>query len=62
MNTLVKKFWFKAATWMVAEIVLNCIGLDNLADYSEYLFDCNVSLSGRHASIGFVVMMPSFGL
>ena len=27
----------KLLTWFVAEIVLNYVGLDNLADYSEYL-------------------------
>ena len=29
----------KVAFWLVAEIVLNCIGLDDLADYGEFVFD-----------------------
>ncbi|MGD1951027.1 MAG: hypothetical protein ACFB14_15455 [Leptolyngbyaceae cyanobacterium] len=27
----------KLLVWLVAEVVLNYVGLDNLADYSEYL-------------------------
>lgn len=27
----------KLLTWFVAEVVLSYVGLDNLADYSEYL-------------------------
>ena len=27
----------KLLTWFIAEIALNYVGLDNLADYSEYL-------------------------
>jgi hypothetical protein len=29
----------KIITWIVAEIVLNAVGLDNLADYSEFVFE-----------------------
>jgi hypothetical protein len=25
--------------WLVAEIILNLLGLDNLADYGEFVFD-----------------------
>lgn len=38
-----KEFWrtllTKAAIWIVSEIVLNAAGTDNLADYSEFVFD-----------------------
>ena len=34
-----KKAWVKATLWIVTEIVLNLLGLDNLADYSEFLFE-----------------------
>lgn len=40
------KFIAKAAFWLVAEIALNCIGLDDLADYSEFVFEKN----SRHKS------------
>ncbi len=29
----------KTFIWLVAEIVLNSMGLDTLADYSEFVFD-----------------------
>ncbi|MEL7083086.1 MAG: hypothetical protein AAF268_02510 [Cyanobacteria bacterium P01_A01_bin.3] len=29
----------KFGIWLVAEVLLNVYGLDNLADYSEYLFE-----------------------
>jgi hypothetical protein len=31
------KLLVKIAVWLAAEIVLNFLGLDNLADYSEFL-------------------------
>ncbi len=31
----------KTFIWLVAEILLNSIGLDTLADYSEFVFDKN---------------------
>ena len=32
----------KILIWLVAEILLNSIGLDHLADYSEFVFDKNM--------------------
>ena len=31
----------KTLIWLTAEIVLNSMGLDTLADYSEFVFDLN---------------------
>lgn len=31
----------KAVLWLTAEVFLNVVGLDDLADYSEYLFERN---------------------
>ena len=31
----------KTLIWIVAEITLNCVGVDTLADYSEFVFDRN---------------------
>ena len=28
----------KVAFWLAAEIVFNCIGIDDLADYGEFVF------------------------
>jgi hypothetical protein len=27
--------------WLITEVVLNTVGLDNLADYSEFVFERN---------------------
>ncbi len=36
-----KKFLTNSFMWLSAEIFLNCIGLDTVADYSEFVFDRN---------------------
>jgi hypothetical protein len=38
-NVKWKKLLLKTTVWLVAEISLNFLGLDNLADYSEFLFE-----------------------
>jgi hypothetical protein len=38
-----KKLVFTTTLWLVTEIILNFLGLDNLADYSEFLFGRNVN-------------------
>ncbi|ERT08991.1 hypothetical protein M595_1051 [Lyngbya aestuarii BL J] len=37
-----KKLITKTLIWLLAELLLNLIGLDDLADYSEFLFERNV--------------------
>ncbi|VEP14943.1 conserved membrane hypothetical protein [Hyella patelloides LEGE 07179] len=34
-----KKLISRIAFWLIAEIILNLLGLDNLADYSEFVFE-----------------------
>ena len=34
-----KQVVYKAGIWLIAEIWLNLIGLDNMADYTEFIFD-----------------------
>jgi hypothetical protein len=34
-----KKILVRTSLWLAAEIVLNFVGLDNLADYSEFVFE-----------------------
>lgn len=36
-----KKLMTQTAIWMASEIVLNLIGLDALADYSEFLLEAH---------------------
>ena len=33
----IKNFTFKLTAWVASEIVLNMVGLDDMADYSEFL-------------------------
>ncbi len=34
-----RKLLIKTAAWLIAEILLNLLGMDDLADYSEFLFE-----------------------
>jgi hypothetical protein len=34
-----KNLLCQIAVWLVAEIILNLLGIDNLADYGEFVFD-----------------------
>ncbi len=50
------KYWqracIKIAIWLAAEIVLNVIGIDDLADYSEFIFEKEAIIGGRrHGTI-----------
>jgi hypothetical protein len=38
MNIQWKKLLLTTTIWLVTEIILNLLGLDNLADYSEFVF------------------------
>ena len=40
-----KMLLVKFAIWLVAEVVLSLYGLDNIADYSEYLFRPRIELA-----------------
>ena len=42
MNKRWKILLLKATVWLVAEISLSFLGLDDLADYSEFIFEKNV--------------------
>lgn len=47
MNKHSKKWLVKIIVWLAAEILLNFVGLDNMADYSEYIFERNVIVLSR---------------
>ena len=40
-----KKGIIKTLVWVSAEILLNCLGIDDLADYSEFIFERHFSES-----------------
>ncbi|MDJ0532955.1 MAG: hypothetical protein QNJ70_10755 [Xenococcaceae cyanobacterium MO_207.B15] len=41
MKILWHKLLLKLTIWLVLEIVLNLMGIDNIVDYSEYIFTHN---------------------
>jgi hypothetical protein len=41
MNVKWRKLILKASLWVSLEVVFNCIGIDHIADYSEYLLERN---------------------
>ncbi|WAL61044.1 hypothetical protein [Thermocoleostomius sinensis] len=51
MNAQRRNLFLKTATWLIAEVILNLVGLDNLADYSEFIFDQNLAASGDRPAI-----------
>ncbi len=50
-----KTIWVKATIWLVTEILLNLLGLDNLADYSEFLFEKEVAIATSQPQMAVVV-------
>lgn len=50
-----QRIWLKAAFWLLTEIILNLVGLDNLADYSEFLFEQEVAIALYQPPIAVVV-------
>lgn len=53
-----QRIWAKATFWLLTEIILNLLGLDNLADYSEFLFEQEVAIALRQPQMAVVV--PSY--
>ena len=41
MSVKWRKLLLKGSVWLMLEIVLNCVGIDDIADYSEYVFERN---------------------
>ena len=41
MSRLNNKLIFKVVIWLATEILFNLVGIDDLADYSEYVFENN---------------------
>jgi hypothetical protein len=47
MNARWNTILVKAVVWLAGEILLGCMGLDTLADYSEFLLEHQVHLEQR---------------
>ncbi|MCA1993261.1 MAG: hypothetical protein LDL41_14665 [Coleofasciculus sp. S288] len=52
-----KKVFVKTTIWLACEIILNLVGLDNLADYSEFIYEQEVLALG-HLDQPVIVMPP----
>ena len=39
-----KKLLAKTIVWLAAEILLNFLGIDDLADYSEFIFERDIDV------------------
>jgi hypothetical protein len=55
MKILRSKLFFKVAAWLCAEVVLNFVGLDNLADYGEFIEQSHLWLSAQPALLNLVI-------
>jgi hypothetical protein len=40
-----KQLWVELLIWVAAEVVLNLVGLDNLADYGEFILDTRAKVA-----------------
>ncbi len=58
MNVQVNKLLAKAIVWLAAEIILNLLGLDNLADYSEFIYEQDIVMLSNLGQP--VIIMPPF--
>ncbi|MBE9215776.1 hypothetical protein IQ247_24440 [Plectonema cf. radiosum LEGE 06105] len=56
MNIRWQKLLVKICFWLATEIVLNLIGIDDLADYSEFIFE-NKNLTTNVGCISIVSMI-----
>jgi hypothetical protein len=52
-----RKMWVKASIWLVTEIILNLLGLDNLADYSEFIFEQEVAIATHQPQVTVVAVL-----
>ena len=55
MLTTKSKIFTKVVIWLVAEIVLNFVGLDDLADYSEFIFEKHNSVAVAECTINLIL-------
>lgn len=49
----------KTTVWLAVEILLNFLGLDNLADYSEFIFGRNVANLSQPELSQLILFTPS---
>lgn len=56
-----KTFLLRSSLWLTAEVWLNLVGIDNFADYSEFIFERELELHKKnHKTIKVVKTIPKF--
>lgn len=53
-----KKVAYKTGVWLAVEIWLNVIGLDNIADYSEFIFAQDLNLNRQNRRTVKIIEYP----
>jgi hypothetical protein len=54
-----KNLFTRLSLWLAGEILLNLIGLDSLADYSEFLLEHHETMI-RNSSVSMLYDFPKF--
>ena len=62
MKVIWKQNLYRVIVWLAAEIILNCVGLDDLADYSEFVFERNTIDLARNYRVSKTSAKLQFGL
>ena len=57
-KTTWKKVIYKTGVWLAVEIWLNVIGLDNIADYSEFIFAQDLNLNRKNRRTVKIIEYP----
>ncbi|MEB3278678.1 MAG: hypothetical protein VKK42_07105 [Lyngbya sp.] len=47
---IIQQLWIRILIWLIIEILLNLLGLDELADYSEFIFNATRTRPPTHQS------------
>ncbi len=52
-----RKLFVETSAWVTTEVMLNIVGLDNLADYSEYVFQSKALLDASEAFSNLITLV-----
>ncbi len=52
-----RKLFVETSAWATAEVMLNLVGLDNLADYSEFVFQNKAMLDATEAFSNLITLV-----
>ncbi|MGP1371793.1 MAG: hypothetical protein ACTS3T_03125 [Almyronema sp.] len=60
MKIKFRQLLFELLIWLTTELFLGCVGLDNLADYSEYLKEQDTTWKIFSDRRSFVLAAPTY--